>query len=100
MKREKKINLATLQSELEKIKKQRANKRKYKYSYWFCVMDANNKMKTLLADIVYELNTRENMLRLERDLNSILNGNYRCLVNFYLIKKFIDKENKNVGQEN
>lgn len=94
MKKEKKINLAALQSELEKIKKQRANKRKYKYSYWFCVMDANNKMKTLLADIVYELNTRENMIRLEKDLNAQLAGNYRCLVNFYLIKKFIVEDKK------
>lgn len=94
MKKEKKINLAALQSELEKIKKQRANKRKYKYSYWFCVMDANNKMKTLLADINYELNTRENMIRLEKDLNAQLAGNYRCLVNFYLIKKFIVEDKK------
>lgn len=94
MKKDKKINLATLQSELEKIKKQRANKRKYKYSYWFCVMDANNKMKTLLADINYELNTRENMIRLEKDLNAQLSGNYRCLVNFYLIKKFIVEDKK------
>lgn len=89
-----KIKLSSLQEELKKVELKKAKRKSYKYSYWFCVVDANNKMKTLLADINYELNTRENMIRLEKDLNAQLSGNYRCLVNFYLIKKFIVEDKK------
>lgn len=89
-----KIKLSSLQDELKKVELKKAKKKSYKWSYWFCIMDANNKMKTMLADINYELNTRENMIRLEKDLNAMLAGNYRCLVNFYLIKKFSAEDKK------
>lgn len=68
-------------------------KKKARYEYWFCFVDRNNKMQSTLADCVCLINSREALLQAQAEIEHIVNGNFKCFVNFKLLrKKFITVE--------
>lgn len=63
-----------------------ANK-KLVYEMWFCYVDNNNKFQNALADVNYQINSRERMREAQDDLRRVANGNFRCLVNYQILRK-------------
>ena len=73
----------------------KAVKKEVRYEYWFAFMDRNNKMRNALADCKYLINSRETVLQAQADIERIVNGNFKCFVNFQLLrKKYITVEGK------
>ena len=59
--------------------------KKSKYTYWFALVDKNNKIQNVIADTWYLINTRERMIMAQNDLYKNMQGNYRALVNYQLL---------------
>ena len=62
-------------------------KKKLVYEMWFCYVDNNNKFQNALADVNYLINSRERMREAQADLSRVANGNFRCLVNYQILRK-------------
>lgn len=65
--------------------------KKPKYTYWFAVVDKNNKIQNVIADTWYLINTRERMIMAQNDLYKNMQGNYRALVNYQLLGRKKEK---------
>lgn len=63
-----------------------------KFSYFFCYVGRDNKIGNILADTVYEINTRDNIKRAIADINRKTNGNYRALIYFKKLK-YVESKN-------
>lgn len=81
---------------VEKTKTKKETKKKAVWEMWFSYVDNNNKIQNALADVNYEINSRERMWQAQEDLKKYANGNFRCLVNYQVLrKKYVIKgENK------
>lgn len=70
-----------------------AEKKKLVYEMFFCYVDNNNKMQNALADVNYQINSRERMKAAVDDLRRLAGGNFRCLVSYQVLRKKYVKEN-------
>ena len=70
-----------------------AEKKKLVYEMWFCYVDNNNKFQNALADVNYQINSKERMKAARDDLRRLAGGNLRCIVNYQILRKKYVKEN-------
>lgn len=77
---------------VKEIKTKKEAKKKLVYEMWFAYVDNNNKIQNALADVNYEINSRERMWQAQEDLKRFASGNFRCLVNYQVLrKKYVEK---------
>lgn len=67
-------------------------KKEKKFSYFFSYVGRDNKIGNILADTVYEINTRETVKRAVSDIMRKTNGNYRALI-YYKKLKYVESKN-------
>lgn len=79
----------TVFGEINMTKKE--TEKKSKYTYWFAVVDKNNKIQNVIADTWYLINSRERMIMAQNDLYKNMQGNYRALVNYQLLGRKKEK---------
>lgn len=70
-------------------------KKKVAYEYWISFVDRNNKFGSLLCDMDYMINNKENAKKLSLEMNRVLNGNYRATINIMFLRKKFVKEEEN-----
>lgn len=65
--------------------------KKPKYSYFIAYLDRNNKVKNMLSNFWYEINTRKNFKKFTQELNQRTLGDYREII-FFKKLKFVEGE--------
>ena len=68
--------------------------KKVVYEMWFCYVDNNNKIQNALADVNYLINSRKRMWQAQEDLKKFAGGNFRCLVNYQILRKKYEEKDK------
>lgn len=77
---------------VKETKTKKETKKKAVWEMWFAYIDNNNKIQNALADVNYEINNRDRMHQAQEELRQFANGNYRCLLNYKILrKKYVEK---------
>lgn len=80
------------EKKVKKVIKKQA-KKKVAYEYWISFVDKNNKFGSLLCDMSYMINSKENAKKLSAEMLRVLDGNYRATISvMFLRKKFVKEE--------
>ena len=80
---------------MKKATTKKAGKKEQRFEFWFAYIDNNNKVQNALADCRYLINSRETVLQAQEDIRRIVNGNFKCFLNFKMLrKKYITVEDE------